>query len=133
MKKAFPATLSNLKYIRATIKDFLKINKVDLNIIKNIQLAADEAVTNIIKHSYKEENIKNRIDVELELIGDKVFIHLRDNGNPINEKKIKPRQLDNVRPGGLGTFFINKIMDEVIWKKSDKWVNHLTLIKSINH
>ena len=52
MKKTFPATLSNLKYIRAIIKDFLKIHKVDLNIIKNIQLAADEAVTNIIKHSY---------------------------------------------------------------------------------
>ena len=133
MKKSFPAILSNLKKIRATIKDFLKIYKVDLKIIKNIQLAVDEAVTNIIKHSYKGENVKNVIDVELELIGDKFFIHLCDNGNPINEKQIKPRKLDNVRPGGLGTYFINKIIDEVIWKKSDKWVNHLTLVKSIDH
>ena len=52
MKKSYPATLNfNLKKIRATIKDFLKIYEVDLKIIKNIQLAVDEAVTNIIKHS----------------------------------------------------------------------------------
>ena len=54
MKKSFPATLSNLKNIRAITKDFLKTYEVDLNIIKNIQLAVDEAVTNVIKHSYKE-------------------------------------------------------------------------------
>ena len=92
----------------------------------------DEAVTNIIKHSYKEENKKNIIEVELEFLENKVIIHLYDNGTPVNEEKIKPRELSDVKPGGLGTYFINKIMDEVRWKKSDKWVNHLTLIKNIN-
>ena len=132
MKKSFSATIDNLKNIRSMIVDFLNNHKLPVKEIKEIELGTDEAVTNIIKHSYKEENKKNIIEVELEFSENKVIIHLYDNGTPVNEKKIKPRELSDVKPGGLGTYFINKIMDEVRWKKSDKWVNHLTLIKNIN-
>ena len=132
MKKSYPATLNNLKKIRATIKDFLKIYEVDLKIIKNIQLAVDEAVTNIIKHAYKGENKNNIIKIELELKNKTFLIHLYDNGVRINKKKIKPRNLKAIKPGGLGSYFINHIMDEVKWEaKSKDWVNHLILIKKI--
>ena len=132
MKKSFSATIDNLKNIRSMIVDFLNNHKLPVKEIKEIELGTDEAVTNIIKHSYKEENKKNTIEVELEFSENKVIIHLYDNGTPVNEEKIKPRELSDVKPGGLGTYFINKIMDEVKWKKSDKWVNHLTLTKNIN-
>ena len=131
MKKAFPATLGNLKYIRSIIKDFLKIYKVDLNIIKNIQLAVDEAVTNVIKHSYKEENINNIIEIKLEFKEGRIIIHLYDNGSSVNKEKIKPRELENIKPGGLGTYFMNSIMDELKWSESKVWVNHFTMIKKI--
>mgnify|MGYP001255875099 FL=1 len=132
MKKSYPATLSNLKKIRATIKDFLKIYEVDLKIIKNIQLAVDEAVTNIIKHAYKGENKNNIIKIELEFKNKIFLIHLYDNGIKVDKKNIKPRSLDNIKPGGLGSYFINEIMDEVKWKTDSKdWVNHLILIKTI--
>ena len=132
MKRSFSATIENLKNIRSMIVDFLNNHKLPVKEIKEIELGTDEAVTNIIKHSYKEENKKNIIEVELEFSENKVIIHLFDNGTPVNEEKIKPRELSDVKPGGLGTYFINKIMDEVKWKKSDKWVNHLTLTKNIN-
>ena len=132
MKKSFSATTDNLKNIRSMLVDFLNNHKLPLKEIKEIELVTDEAVTNIIKHSYKEENKKNIIEVELEFSENKVIIHLYDNGTPVNEEKIKPRELSDVKPGGLGTYFINKIMDEVRWKKSDKWINHLTLTKNIN-
>ena len=89
MKKSFSATLSNLKNIRVATKDFLKTYEVDLNIIKNIQLAVDEAVTNIIKHSYKEENINNIIEIKLEFKEGRIIIHLYDNGSLVNKEKIK--------------------------------------------
>ena len=131
MKKSYPATLNNLKKIRATIKDFLKIYEVDLKIIKNIQLAVDEAVTNIIKHSYKEENENNIIKIELEFKNKKFLIHLYDNGIKVNKNNIKPRSLDNIKPGGLGTYFIDQLMDETKYLKSNKWINHLVLKKNI--
>jgi anti-sigma regulatory factor (Ser/Thr protein kinase) len=132
MKKSFPATFSNLKKIRATIKDFLKIYKVDLKIIENIQLAVDEAVTNIIKHAYKGENKNNIIKIELELKNKKFQIHLYDNGVKVDKKKIKPRNLDNVKPGGLGVHFINEIMDQTKYLSSHEWNNHIVLEKIIN-
>ena len=133
MKKSFSATFDNLKSIRSMLVDFLKNHKLQVKEIKEIELGTDEAVTNIIKHSYKEENKKNIIEVELEFLENKVIIHLYDNGTPVNEEKIKPRELSDVKPGGLGTYFINRIMDEVRWKKSDEWVNHLILVKYLNN
>ena len=131
MKKSYPATLSNLKKIRATIKDFLKIYEVDLKIIKNIQLAVDEAVTNIIKHAYKGENKNNIIKIELEYKNKKFLIHLYDNGIKVDKKDIKTRSLDNIKPGGLGIYFIDQLMDETKYLKSNKWINHLVLKKNI--
>ena len=43
---------------------------------------------------------------------------------------VKPRNLSDIKAGGLGTFFIGQIMDEVIFKTSKvDWVNHLILTK----
>ena len=98
MKKSYPATLSNLKKIRATIKDFLKIYEVDLKTIKNIQLAVDEAVTNIIKHSYKEEKETNYIEINLNVIENELEISLCDDGYAVDKKKIKPRNINEIKP-----------------------------------
>ena len=46
----------------------------------------------------------------------------------VNEN-IKHRSLDDVKPGGLGTFFIGQIMDEVVFKEAKGWNNNLVLTK----
>ena len=41
---------------------------------------------------------------------------------------------EDIKPGGLGTFFINQIMDDVVFKKDQKkWVNHLVLTKNLSN
>ena len=41
-------------------------------------------------------------------------------------------EIDNVKPGGLGTFFIQEIMDAVEFKDGKKpWINHLVLTKQL--
>ena len=133
MRKFFPATLDNLKNIRLFLNNFLKDNQIENRIAKEIELAVDEAASNIIKHGYNIENKNNKIEIKLEIIKKKLFVHLFDNAVPVNQDKIKHRNLEDIKPGGLGSYFINNIMDEVKWKKSDKWVNHLTLIKNIKN
>ena len=52
----------------------------------------------------------------------------------LNKKKEikKPRNLEDIKPGGLGTFFINQIMDSVSFQlTSPDWVNCLTMKKKI--
>jgi len=130
MKKSFPATLDNLKNIRLFLTSFLKDHNVEDIIINQIELGVDEAVSNIIKHSYKGESKDKEINIKLEISKKKISIHLFDNGDPADPKKIKPRDLKEIKTGGLGTHFIQEVMDEVKWKiKSKDWVNHLTLVK----
>ncbi|MDC0543071.1 ATP-binding protein [Candidatus Pelagibacter ubique] len=132
MNKTFSATLSNLKNIRLFVTNFLNDCELEMKLINNIKLAVDESVSNIIKHGYKGEDENNKIEIKLEIIEKKLFIHLFDNGTPVNQKNIQPRNLKDIKPGGLGSYFINEIMDEVKWEtKSKDWVNHLILIKKI--
>ena len=59
-------------------------------------------------------------------------VNLLDKGDPAIPANIKPRKLDDIKPGGLGTFFIGEIMDEITFKISkEDWVNHLTMTKKI--
>ncbi len=62
----------------------------------------------------------------------KVFtMELLDKGTPVVPQNIKPRKLDDIRAGGLGTFFIGQIMDEVVFKTNkEDWINHLILTKN---
>lgn len=132
MNKTFSATLSNLKNIRLFVTNFLNDYELEMKLVNNIKLAVDESVSNIIKHGYKGEDENNKIEIKLELIKKKLSIHLFDNGTPVNQKNIQPRNLKDIKPGGLGSYFINEIMDEVKWEtKSKDWVNHLILIKKI--
>ena len=132
MQKSFPATLDNLKNIRLFLINFLKDHGIENKIIKEVELAVDEAASNIIKHAYIEENKNNVIKIELELKNRTFLIQLYDNGIEVDKNTIKPRSLDNVKPGGLGSHFINQIMDETKYLKSNKWINHLVMKKNIN-
>jgi anti-sigma regulatory factor (Ser/Thr protein kinase) len=130
MQKSFPATLNNLKNVRLFLTSLLKNHNIDDVIINQIELGVDEAASNIIKHSYKGENKDKEINIKLEISKKKISIHLFDNGDPADPKKIKPRDLKEIKTGGLGTHFIQEVMDEVKWKnKSKGWANHLTLVK----
>ena len=66
-------------------------------------------------------------------ISDVIQMALSDHvkGMPAIPTNIKPRNVDDIKPGGLGTFFIGQIMDKVMFKTSaTDWVNHLILIKN---
>jgi len=94
-------------------------------------LAVDEACANIMKHTYcgsTDRPIIARCVVNDELIE----FQLEDYGPCVDLEKVKPRPLDELRPGGLGTHFINSAMDEVIYDTTgnpDGSGNLLRLIK----
>ena len=62
----------------------------------------------------------------------KLEIAFFDKGKPVEESKVKHRAIDDVKPGGLGTFFIQEIMDSIKFKEGDKpWINNLVLTKKL--
>ena len=129
-EKEFKVNSANLKVIRNFARELFE--KVDeLNDYKeDLVLALAEAAQNIVKHAYKGKETEDSMRVLINYNNKKLTIELFDMGAPVMPENIKPRDLNDVRAGGLGTFFIGQIMDEVIFKTSKvDWINHLTMTK----
>ena len=94
-------------------------------------LALAEAAQNIVKHAYSGEATSDNLKVDISFENNQLKIDLYDKGVPAIPTNIRPRNIEDIKPGGLGTFFIGQIMDEVMFKTSaTDWVNHLILIKN---
>ena len=131
--KDFVVHSSNLKEVRIFSREvFEKIN-LPQEQKDELVLAIAEAAQNIVKHAYKGvEETNDKMQIKISFKGDQLEIGFFDKGKPVIPENIQHRKLDDIKPGGLGTFFIKQIMDEAIFKKNQKgWVNHLVLTKTI--
>ena len=131
--KDFLVNSASLKEVRTFSRDvFEKIN-LDQDLKDELVLAIAEAAQNIVKHGYKGvEETSDRMEIKISLNEDQLEIGFYDKGKPVVPENIQHRKLDDIKPGGLGTFFIKQIMDGAIFKKDQKgWVNHLILTKKI--
>jgi serine/threonine-protein kinase RsbW len=81
-----------------------------------IQLAVDEAFTNIIEHAYGGENVGD-IECSCEFNDPELVIQLIDFGRPFDPNIIEAPDLNtnlmDRKTGGLGLYFIHQLMDEV--------------------
>ena len=129
--KEFPVDSSSLKEIRSFAREVLAKDPMFQNSMDDVVLALAEAAQNIVKHAYSGQPTGDKMKVKIKFDNNQLIIELFDKGSPAIPQNIKPRKLDDIKAGGLGTFFIGQIMDEVIFKTSaTDWVNHLTLKKN---
>ena len=127
LKIHFPSHPRWLRLVRPWVKEISSISGFSNSECAKIVLAVDEACTNIIRHT-----LGGCCDKELQLECRKVkkgleFI-LRDRGPAIDCNKIKHRKLEDVKPGGLGVFFIRQIMSEVRYGRK-RGVNYIRMVK----
>ena len=132
-KKAFLVKSSSLKEVRTFCREVFEKLKIEQSLKDELVLAIAEAAQNIVKHAYKDNQDSNDIMVvKISCEDNKLQIAFYDMGTPVDPKKVKHREIDNVKPGGLGTFFIQEIMDAVEFKDGKKpWINHLVLTKQL--
>ena len=131
--KDFLVSSSSLKEVRVFSRDvFEKIN-LNQDLKDELVLAIAEAAQNIVKHGYKDvEKTNDRMEIKISLKEGQLEIGFYDKGKPVVPGNVQHRKLDDIKPGGLGTFFIKQIMDEAVFKKDQQgWVNHLVLTKKI--
>ena len=132
-EKRFLVRSSSLKDIRSFAREVFDKLSLNNEIKEEIVLAIAEAAQNIVKHAYKGvENTSDHMQIKISLKGDNLEIGFFDKGKPVVAENIQHRKLDDIKPGGLGTFFIKQIMDDAVFKKDQQqWVNHLILSKKI--
>ena len=131
--KDFIVSTSSLKEVRVFSREvFEKIN-IPQEQKDELVLAIAEAAQNIVNHVYKDiESTTDKMQIRISLKSGELEIGFFDKGKPVVPGNIQHRKLDDIKPGGLGTYFIKQIMDEAVFKKDQKgWVNHLVLSKKI--
>lgn len=117
-----------------------------------ISLAVDEALCNVIRHGY-ERRTDGLIWISIYPIGDaaamdpaceagkdgscpcpgptSIKIVIEDEARQVDPDAIRSRDLEQVRPGGLGVHIIRSVMDDVVYeRRTDAPVGmRLTMIK----
>ena len=134
--REFIVNSASLKEVRSFSREVFEKIKIDQDLKDELVLAIAEAAQNIVKHAYKDiETNDDKMEIKISLgKNDELEIGFFDKGKPVDGAKVRHRNIDDVKPGGLGTFFIQQIMDEVVFKEGEKpWINHLILSKNLNN
>ena len=130
--KRFSCSLHNLEKIGDYITECANHAGLSDVEVYAVQLAVDEAVTNIIEHGYGQE-CPSRIDVTCEFLNDGLKVVIYDDAEPFDPSLVPEPEinvsLDDIKPRGLGIFLMRKMMDEVTYESSTAMGNTLTMIK----
>jgi serine/threonine-protein kinase RsbW len=126
--------IDSLPVIGNFIEESLKHFKADPSTLYKIQLAVDEASTNVINYAYPGST--GPLKITLELAGEDILVNIRDKGKSFDPTAVPPPDissaLDDRKIGGLGIYFMNKLMDSVSYSFDPREGNCLTLRKTIS-
>ncbi len=129
-----PATLESLASISAFIREATRRAGLDDHTAWQVELAVDEAATNIIQHGY-DPGAPGPIELTWRIEDDRLIVTLRDYGRRFNPDDIPPPDLaaplEERQPGGLGLYLMNRLMDQVRFDFDDTNGNLLTMVKRI--
>lgn len=127
-----PSQTDNLELIREFVSRVAAKVGFDSEDVNKIELAIDEACTNVIKHAY-EKNSRQPIDIAIKLDYDKLTIIVTDQGRGFNVDDIKTpdmkEYLAEMRVGGLGIFLMKNLMDEVKFDVKPGVRNQVKMVK----
>ena len=116
IKLEFPADVNLLASARIYMTAVLREQGVPTEAINDVELAADEAVTNVIEHAYQYD-ARRTVGVEMLLEKNLLRILIRDNGEAFTPAERPPVDLDQHiaerRTGGLGVHLMHQLMDKV--------------------
>jgi serine/threonine-protein kinase RsbW len=125
------AELENLAEIRDFVQKTATTIGVAPDIIPDVLLAVDEAVTNVLVHGYQGQ--AGMIEIELRRRGDSLRVCLRDQATPFDPTTVPAPDLTlplEQRPfGGMGVYLMRQLMDEMTYRITRQGGNELTLVK----
>lgn len=111
----FPARSQELKGIRQQVRATLEGLGCRRDFVDTTVLAVDEAVCNVLRHAYRGDE-SGEVILEILRTGQTLMFRLIDFAAPVDSCVIKSRELDDLRPGGLGVYLIQEIMDTMTFR-----------------
>jgi serine/threonine-protein kinase RsbW len=131
--QTFPGKFDSLEDISRLVGQAAENAGLDDAGVYAVQLAVDEACTNIIEHAYGGED-RGLIDITTNVTPTCLVIQLRDFGCTFDPESIPIPQtnlpLEEIQPRGIGLFLIRKMMDGIKFEFSPDHGNTLTMVKN---
>ena len=89
--------------------------------VYDIEVAVDEAASNVIKHAYSHRNSGKRpLDIKVKKNKKFIEITITDKGKGFNPDEVKEPQIEEylkkMKRGGLGLYLIKQLMDDVAFR-----------------
>jgi serine/threonine-protein kinase RsbW len=129
-----PGRFDRLTEIAAFITEAAREAGLGDDDVFHVEMAVDEACSNIIEHAYA--HISGDIDLLWTCPGPgQMEIVIHDSGEPFDPDAVplppigRQDQMDDLNEGGLGLYFIRKLMDEVRFEFTPGQGNTLYLAK----
>lgn len=128
------ADCTNLGIIRKFITGIATMMGFSKDEIYQIELAVDEACTNVINHAYMDKGSKEKnINVTVKKKPDQIEITIADRGVGFDPDALKTPNMDEYlkgrKPGGLGVHLIKTLMDEVNFRIKPGVRNEVEIVK----
>jgi len=128
------ANPKNLCVARAAVQRTAKLVGLNEEDAGAVTLAVEEALNNVIKHSYEGPCSKPMILKLQQLKPNEsqpggLEIIIQDLGRQVDPASIKGRDLDDVRPGGLGVHIISSLMDQMEYSIRPEGGMQLRMVK----
>ena len=132
LTKNFPADFLELDDIREFVGNAASAAGMDDREVYAVQLATDEACSNIIEHGYEAVS-DGVITCTCEVSPGQLTVTLRDRGAPFDPSHVPQPDLsvplDERQIGGLGLFLMRSLMSEVSYSTTPEGENVLVLVK----
>lgn len=108
--------MANLARVAEFVAGIARENNLTEKQSDDVQMAVDEAVTNVMEHAYRGRS-DGRIWIQCRVTAREFSIEIRDAGRPFDVSTVRTPNIQGPLSqrtiGGLGIFFMRKLMDTV--------------------
>ena len=123
--------LRELSRAREFVRNFcctLPGSPLDENRVAELELAVNEAASNIMKHAYHGRT-DQRINLEAEAFPDHVAVRLHHLGDSFDPSAVPPPSFDGSRESGFGVYLLTSSVDDVRYYRDERGGNCIALVK----
>jgi anti-sigma regulatory factor (Ser/Thr protein kinase) len=131
-KLTFPGRFDSLAPISEFVTRAAEAAGLDERAVYAVQLAVDEASTNVIEHAYGGEG-RGEIEITCSISSDGLTVTLRDHGPHFDPESVPSPDLhatlEERNARGLGLYLMRQLMDEVRFDFASDSGNILLMVK----
>jgi anti-sigma regulatory factor (Ser/Thr protein kinase) len=130
--RMFPGRFDSLAAISDFVTRAAEAAGLDARATYAVQMAVDEACSNVIEHAYGGEG-RGNVECTCRASDDGLTVILRDHGRPFDPASVPEpdlhTSLKDRTVGGLGLYLMRRLMDEIHFELTPNLGNVLVMVK----